>query len=216
MQNRAILGALSLLLVVVVPSAAQAQSGDAAVRAAFEDYRGALEARDGSRAAGRVTASTVDFYERCRRAALTMPRAELEEQDFIFRYTTLSLRVELTAARLSAMTGQDVFERAVNEGQVGSGISRMQIQRVRVDGDEAELRLGHGSGPSAPIQLRRESRRWRVDIAQLIALTAPVMARMASSMGDTDENAGLTALLGVTLGRSVDDTVWEPLVPSDA
>jgi len=213
MNNGLSLSVLALTL-VLLPTAAQAQSGDAAVRAAFEDYRGALEARDGPRAAGRVTASTLDFYERCRRAALNMPRAQLEREDFIFRYTTLSLRVELPAARLSAMTGRDVFERSVNEGQVGSNISRMQIQGVRVNGDEAEIRLGHGEGPTAPMQLRREGRRWRVDIAQLIALTAPLMARMASSMGDTDENAGLTALLGATLGRSVDDSVWEPLVRS--
>jgi len=201
--------ALTLAL-VLIPACAQAQPGDAAVRAAFEDYRGALDARDGSRAARRVTASTIDFYERCRRAALSMPRAELERQDFIFRYTTLSLRVELSAARLSAMTGQDVFERAVNEGQVGSGA--MQIQRVEVTGDEAEVRLGHRSGgPTAPLQMRRERGRWRVNIAQLVALTAPMMARMASSLGDGDENAGLTALLSMSLSQPVDDSVWEPL-----
>ncbi|HJL17400.1 MAG TPA: hypothetical protein RMH99_17155 [Sandaracinaceae bacterium LLY-WYZ-13_1] len=199
------------LACLAIPGAALAQSSEAAVRSAFDAYVEALEARDGDRAAGRVTADTLAFYDECRRAALTMPRDELEGRDFIFRYTTLSLRHELDAARLSPMSGHDVFARAVDEGQVGANISQMEVTGVQVRGDRARLRLATPSGGQAPLELRREGGRWRVDIGQLIRATSPALARAAGQMGGGDENAGLTRLLGAASGSAVSPSVWRPL-----
>jgi hypothetical protein len=205
------LPALLLLAAAALPAAASAQRGDAAVRQAFDGYRQALTARDGSGAADLVTGETIRFYDACRRAALGMPRDELEERDFIFRYTTLLLRHELDAERLASMSGRDVFERAVDRGQVGSNISAMQVQGVQVRGDRARLRLRSPSGGRAPLELRREDGRWRVDIAGLVRLTSPAMARLARQMGGGDENRGLTQLLAAAGRRPVSPTVWRPL-----
>lgn len=208
-----------LFLVSALPAAGHAQTAPlespavdpiVEVRAAFETYRRALVARDGVTAVEAVTAGTVAFFDECRRAALSMPRAQLESRDVIFRYTVFELRSRPDAARLRDMSGRDVFVRAVQEGQVGANIASFRVGAVEVSGDAATVEL-RASGGSMPITLRREGSTWRLDIVELVRRSSVALGRMAANLASGDENAGIFRLLQMTTQRPTTETLWSPV-----
>lgn len=180
------------------------------VRAAFEAYRRALVGRDGAAAVAAVTGGTVAFFDECRRAALTMPRAQLESRDVIFRYTVFELRSRPDAARLRTMSGRDVFVRAVAEGQVGANIATLQAGDVEVDGDRATIEL-RAPGGTMPVTFRKEGSSWRLDIVELVRQSSAALGQMAARLSAGDENAGIFRLLQMTTQRPTTEALWSPV-----
>ena len=191
---------------------AQRTTGDAAVVAAFEGYRGALVARDGASAMRFLLPSAAAYYEECRVAAIEMPEAELRGRSVIFRYTVLDIRHRHTLAQARATSGRAILRQAVSDGRVGSAVSSVRTGAVEIRGDRAllELRPATGAGVMRA-RLVRVRGHWKLDLIALITSGERAVDAQLAALGGGDTNAGILRAFQALTGRPADAKIWEPL-----
>ncbi|MEM8933979.1 MAG: hypothetical protein AAGE94_22500 [Acidobacteriota bacterium] len=115
---------------------------EAAVRAAFEEYRAALLSADGARAARAVDRPTIDWYQGTIDKARSIDRGGLDELTIMEKFTVLRLRHEFDRAALDAMTGESLFALAVeNEWVNRTSVERVELARITLDGDAASASI---------------------------------------------------------------------------
>lgn len=194
-----------------VPASAAAQATHPAVTE-LRAYQQATIDRDGDAAARRVTAATIDFYERCRRAALTMPEAELRAEPGLVRLTTLSLRMDHTAAQLRRMDGRGVLASMIDDGQV-SGLDDVVVGDVHPGARATRIDLRRESGARmGTVTMRRERGEWRLDLVELMQAVNAMLDREVAGFPGGRDGAMMMALAAMHRGRRPPETdIWVPL-----
>lgn len=182
-----------------------------AVRAAFESYRQALIEEDGAAAADRISANSVEAYQRFRDLALSGSREEVGELSMVHRMQVLLLRHRIEPDALEAMNGRTAFAHAVDEAWVGAGgIARLEIHHVAVRGDEARANVGVGPAPSPDIfRFLREDGEWRFDLMPSLSSAEGALRQMAAARG-VEENEFLLGMIGSMSGEPATDALFEP------
>lgn len=191
----------------VEPEGPEAQ----AVRETFEGYRRALVAEDGEAAAGLVSESTLEAYQRYRDLALTGSEEAVKELSMVERMQVLILRHRVEADALEMMTGRGVFAHAVDEGWVGAGgIGRLQIHRVNVRGDQATANVGMGPAPSPELfRFLKEEGEWRFDLMPTLTSAEGALQQMAAARG-VEENEFLLGMITSMSNEPATEALWQP------
>jgi hypothetical protein len=148
-----------------------------AVREAVRQYAGALEARDPKAAASTVVTETFELYEDLRLLASSAARAQLEQSDLMTVMLVLQIRARFSRSDLEAVSGRELFDRAVEAGLVGENVSDVTLDEVWIDdaGVHAEIRI---EGEPV-VWLRKQEDHWRVDIPEMIRVLGPQVEEMA-------------------------------------
>ena len=186
------------------------------VPAAFDAYRAAVTARDGSAAVDLVTAGSQAFYQRLRDAALTAAPREVADLPPADQLMVLRLRHEFTAAELQPLNGAELIRIAVSEAWASPKVlAPLTVVAVDETGDTATARVER-AGEAVPIRLvfRRENAAWKLDLPELArgsdaALAETLAFRARRAKVTVDEV--LRWVIEDTSGHLVDKDLWQPL-----
>ena len=180
------------------------------VRASFERYRKAVQARQGSVAAREVDESTRRYYDKLRATALSAP--DIHPLALSDKIMVLRLRIELSPALLHDLDGRGLIAYAVDKGWVsGEQIGSATLGKITVSGSRAEapLIMGKQTG-RAPFVFHKEKDGWRVDLTAFNATTTRELKAVAKQQKLTEDQLVMN-LLQQLLGRAVPEKVWQPL-----
>lgn len=192
-----------------------AQSERAAVRSAFDSYRSAALAKNGSTAADLLNKTSLDYYDGCRRDALTLPEKELGIIGSPSKLlTVLAMRAEFDAGTLKSLTAEALVANAVSKGMVGAeGLRRTALGEVLVDGDVASApALADGKPAGFQFLFSKEQDRWKLDITALNRTADPVLSREASEAHLSTPDY-VDRLLAARYGAAKVKSLHRPLQP---
>lgn len=210
-ERRTLLG---LLLAIGLPL--DVSANEAAIRLAFDRYRDALVARDGSAAAAAVTATSHAYYERLRDLALDADRPTLGRLGLAEQVAILRLRHEFTATELTPLSGSEVIATSVAESWDSPHVlQRLHIDKVELQKDEALTTVLPSSG-SDPVSYRFELKNgeWKLDLVHLAQSSEPILAQALELLARRTRTHGSdTLVLAVehSSGHLVEKDLWAPL-----
>jgi hypothetical protein len=183
------------------------------VKRCFLDYREAIGKPDGERAASLAAASTLDYFEFTRRAALSMPEPELRKRGLMDRLQILTIRARIPAATLRAVDGRGLFAVAVQEGMTGSMAKTLEPGEVELDGSSARLGIRTDEEtlpPGSGFRLAREADGWKLDVISVAALAEPEFEQMLRDL-DPDLDVALLRVLSKVAKKPIDRSIFRPL-----
>lgn len=183
---------------------------EAGVRAGLERYRQALIDRDPALAATTVTPETFDLYEEILELSLeARPEQLLDDHPLSVSFNVFASRVLLGDELLDVADGQRLFEIGVERGLVGDTAATIELESIRVDGDEAFGMVG-----GAPIiRFVRADGQWLVDVPYIswFAFDENEAAMVQSLTGRADaDRAELFETLAIGYGSSWDE-IGQPI-----
>lgn len=200
----------------VAPAAPSAAEDEAAVRQVFLGYRKAIDEKSGERAASFAATRTIEYFDAMRRAALSMPAAELRKQPTMDRLMALTMRARFDAAVLRKLDGRGLFALGVDEGMVGKDVLSLDPGAVVVAGDTARIGLvsrGQEVPPESGFRFERERGHWRLDVMSIAPLATPALEQMLASV-DADPDVAMVRLLEKIAGKPLGAAIWEPPDPA--
>ena len=155
---------------------------EAAVSAAFERYRLALLDQDPTGASAAVVTDTFVFYQEILDRSLDAgPEQLLEDLPFSTSFNVVVSRGLLGDELLDVADGRRLFEVGVERGFIGDAVATIELESIRVAGDEA---VGIVGGLPV-VRLVRTDGQWLVDL--------PYITRFAL---DDNEDAVVEGLTG--------------------
>jgi hypothetical protein len=188
-----------------------ATTDEAAVRQVFLDYRKAIDAKRGHDAASVAATRTIDYFETMRRAALSMPAAELRKRPTMDRLMALTIRARFEPAVLRKLDGRGLFALGVDEGMVGKDVQSLDPGPVELDGDTARIGLvtrGDSVPPQSGFRFDREKGAWKIDVMSITPLATPVLEQALARI-DPDPDVAMVALLEKLVGKPLGATIWQ-------
>jgi hypothetical protein len=216
-RTRGRLARLLLAAVVVVAGAAGCSGDDEAdpaeaVASGYSAYAEAVSAKEGGRASGLVTTSTLDHYDGLRELALTAREAALAEERIIDQLAVLSMRASIPAATLRTADSRGVVAAAVTAQVISSGgTGASALSDVTVTGDTATASLGVDDGsPRVPLRFRREGGVWKVDLTGLLE-PAETALKAAVEREKLTPKALLQQVMTSRVGAAKAERLWEPI-----
>ncbi len=141
------------------------------IRAALDGYVAALAAADGRRALTYVDSGTLDLYGEL--LQLAAAPVHVDEMDFIDAILVVRLRLRFSEQELAALTAEDVFVTAIDEGLlISTPGERISFDAFNITDDEA---TGEVKGSPA-MWFAREGGEWKVALGRTFAEYAPVLS----------------------------------------
>lgn len=215
---RAVL-ALSILWTVAAgaadaPAKPRDQAADArAIQTSFSQYREALLAGDGAKAADAVSARTIAFYDGIVRHALTTPRPQLLELDLISKLMVLRMRHEFTRSQLAAMTGRDALVTGVSKGWISKSSVANVERLVDIEVGSAEASASMPGAAGIPVfRFVNEAGQWKLDLVASFGLAGAAMKEAVTKSGLTEEQF-IVRLLAIASSKQVDERIFSPPAP---
>ncbi|MFQ5415503.1 MAG: hypothetical protein ACE5FL_00495 [Myxococcota bacterium] len=209
--------ALAVAFLVVPHAAAHGSaevSGVAAVEQGFANYRGALMARDGARAAAAVSRNSLAYYDNIRRLALKAEKEDLAVIEGTERMLVLGIRHQAPKGLLESATPLELLAHAVDVGLVSdASVAATGLGRVKIDGDMARAFVVVDGEPTRSVlQFVREDGVWKFDLEFAMRASSGLVAAIATQSG-LSEDAVILNLLSQGSGRPVGPEIWRPLTP---
>lgn len=179
---------------------------EAAVRKAFENYRVALQARNGTNAAAIVDQKTLEWYDRILELARSADRAQLAQFDLMVQFSVLQARLAHTGKALESMDGRGFFVAAVEAGMVSdSSVAAFQIDRIEISGNRGSL---FTKGMQTPVfQLFHDGEHWRIELWKVMAMAEPAFRKLFAESGHSDAIDWCLATLDATAPEKVDPSL---------
>lgn len=191
------------------PSRSQREAADrASIQKVFAQYREALTANEGSKAADLVSARTIVFYDEIVSHALKMPREKMGRLDFVAKFTVLRVRHEFDKAEIEKMTGRQLFILGVDRGWISksSVASIGQLTEIKVDQHQAAASIAQAPGIPA-FHFVNESGQWKLDLILSFQLANDAMGAEIAKTGMTEEEFIVRAL-NMLSSKKFDDRVF--------
>ena len=167
---------------------------------------------DGTRAVGRVSESTLDYYGVIHQLALRATPEILNQANIGDRLLILMVRHRIAPDVLAAMNGERLFVHAVNEGWIGkNGVEKLEVGSVAMRENTARA-IMVASGKPTPIHITmKKEGGWRVDLTSILPVTNRAFGEAVKRMGMSENDFILLTLDSLT-GKTVPDTIWQPVV----
>ncbi|MGH9117796.1 MAG: hypothetical protein ACRD0A_07925 [Acidimicrobiales bacterium] len=199
-----------------VGAEAAVAADEAGARAAFVAYQQAVVDGRGADAASRVTAGTIDHYERLRRLAVAATVDDLAAEPMVDRLAVVLLRTRFPLGDLEAATGATVLAGAVDVGMIGRQVGALVAGDVSVDptGERVTVSAVDGAGRLLDVDLAREGSGWKVDLTALLAAADTGLRQLAVAQG-VAENDLILAMVAATTGVTIGPEIFDPPRPPD-
>jgi hypothetical protein len=200
-----------LVLALLVPALALAESDSDAVRKVFGSYREALLTGKGGDAAALLAKPTFAYYEQMRQLALWGEAEAVRGQVLANQLQILLLRLRVPAVKLEKMSSRELIAYAIDEGWIGKeSAGKLQPGDVLVEKDIATLAVViEGTGAAPGFRFHREEGRWRLDLVPLLQMSSVMLQLVAKQKGVPEEQLMLEMLERV-VDRKVGPEVWTP------
>ena len=177
------------------------------VKQSFDKFRQALMNSDGRAAGQNVTRSTLDFYNKCRQAALTAYPQDLEKLMQAEVILIMQLRYLLEAAKMRAMDGLGVFSWGVESGLIDKdSLSDIELMSVDYNGAKATAEIGNAGGPGGGLNFYREDGVWKLDLMRLLTGLEPEFDSLRQESGKDKAGFALYSL-EQTYGATIDPKI---------
>jgi len=202
----------SLLLALALSMVAASQADSQSVKLGFSNYKQALLAKDGARAASAVSANSLSYYGRMRTLALSGTKPQVQARDGTEQILILGLRVRAPSAILKSGSPADLIAYAVDEGMISPGtVARTELGQVTIEGDlaEAELVLDGKPVSGGVFRFHHEGTSWKFDLEHASMLARGLFRALAEKRGVSEE-ALILDLLSRASGRPIGEEVWTP------
>ncbi len=188
---------------------------DAALRALLADYKKAIYARDGEKAAALVAEPTITYFEAVRKDALYAAEADVRKKPLMDRLMVVIVRARVDADRLRKSDGKGLFVHAVNEGMVGEEARTLEPGAVEVEGDLGKIGIRSGKDevpPDLGFRAYRESGTWKLDVMSVSKIGAPALQKVLQDI-DPDVDQAMLKLLEMMTGRKIGLEIYKPIDP---
>jgi hypothetical protein len=192
-------------------SAQEPQSEEELIRHAFVTYRGAILQQQGQSAVRIVNGATVQYYARMKALALEGQEKEVRQLTPMNKLMVLSLRHRVPADDLRAMTPEEAFIHAVNQGWIGKdSVLDSDIGQLQVFGNNASAEYVK-SGKPTPLKYRftKEDEKWKIDLTALMPVADQAMSMLIKKEG-LDEDTFIVSLIEAVSGKKVLPSIWQP------
>lgn len=178
----------------------------------FEEYKSAILKEKGNEAVGKVSKSTIAYYEKSRVEALEADSATVANLTVIDKIMVLTLRSKMSANELSAMNGRTLFEYSVDQGMVGkNSVANGSIGEIKMKGENAEGYIAI-NGEVSPIffLFSQENGEWKIDLTSVFDVSNEGMKQMIDATGYA-ENDYVIMVLQMATGAELSSSIWQPL-----
>jgi len=205
---------MSWLLLSLVCLSGCGKDETPSIQKAWEDLYAAHAAKDSQKAVGLVSQSTVDFYERLRKAALEADEPEVKAMRFFDKYMILQMRARMAPDYLRSLTGQQVFMVSVRDGWDAKQYADVpELNNIKVDGDTATANMVV-RGKEAPFDYGfvKEDGVWKHDLTKMMDLLSDMTAqamRAKPSNVQLDMDDLLLITLRMQTGKEVSPEIWK-------
>lgn len=202
-----VLVAVTSLFAFVISASAGKATDAAAIQNVFSQYKEALLASDGSRAADLVSSRTIVYYEEILGLALNTPKRKLADLDFISKFMVLRIRHEFDKTTLAKMTGRELLILGVKRGWISkSSVSNIgELTHIKVRDDQASASIPVAPGLPA-FYFHNESGQWKLDLLSSFELGNAAMKQEIAKSGLTEEQFILRALAMLS-PKNVDERI---------
>lgn len=205
--------ALVALIFILHPAlfAQGSQSEEGLIRRAYLSYKEAILQQQGQSAVLLVNRATLQYYGRMKSLALKGQEKEVRLLSPMNKIMVLSLRHRIPVDVLRAMTPEEVFAHAVNQGWIGKdSVLDSDIGQLRVFGNDASAEYVKGGKPT-PLKYRftKEDEKWRIDLTALMPVGDQAMSMLIKKEG-LDEDTFIISLIESVSGEKVSPSIWQP------
>ncbi len=211
-MKRALTVLLLALFWALGPAAAQGVGEERAVRQTFDDYRNALQDRQGDIAGFLVTPETLAFYAAAAKAAVHATPEELADLPLVQQLLALRLRQAVPGGKLKDMTPEEIVGLSVYQGLVDAqGLRGLRLGDIRIDGDVALAPQVDPWGRDIGVtwRFRKTQGTWRVDLRPTLMAANALLVAMKRERGTSDRRF-LLDLVRASSGLRTDESLFVP------
>jgi hypothetical protein len=182
----------------------------AEIRAAYAEYRSALQEGDGEKAATLSDANTAAYYEKMLELARHADSTQVARLDVMDRITVLGLRMQADED-LAEMDARDAIALGAASGMMGGDeMGALELGTITVDGDKATAPIRmYGLPVPAKFHFQREGGDWKVDMTPLFTILRMTFDQMALRSG-MPTNDWLMDMLEASTGERPGNAIWHP------
>lgn len=183
------------------------------VRENFNAYKYALLNDLGSDASDLVSARTIHYYEQLLALALTGDEKALKNLPGFDRMVVLSMRHNIPAEELVAITAKELFAFGVQDEWITKqNIAPYELGDIGVFGNYATANIRRGENNTERyLEFRKENGVWRLNLTPLIDESKQQFALKLSQL-QGDENQAIVDLIESMSGNKVSKTIWNPIL----
>ncbi len=179
-----------------------------AVKSNFSRYKSAIRNNNGSAASKLVSQSTIDYYTRIKKIALSGPAPQVRNLGVVDKLIVLTLRHRVPRSRLDSMSGKDLFEHTVSSGWTKAPQDKLGF----ISGNE-ELAFGHLSPDGKPgidkLKFMKEANSWKFDVTSLLEISEKTYKEKLSGSNSSPDQFVLS-ILENSSGKKVRRNIWYP------
>ena len=178
----------------------------------YQQYRQAIESRDGERAASLVSRASLDYYGKMLALALHGKREDLGGLGLADKYLVLCIRHRLPRETVPSLTAETLYATVVAKAWFGRAHTQgRDMGAVTVSKNAARgVQVVQGQETDESITFLREKGDWKIDLGYQTAIIEAELAK-AMKMSTLPEETFLVHILGVATQKRVPSDVWEPL-----
>ena len=181
-----------------------------AVKETWENVKKATLEKDGALAAENFSVEMIGYYGELRDQALTADREALLQMPVMRRLAVLGMRLRLSTEELEAMSGKDLFVRALEEGWIkfhlqGDGLAELKVN----DGHITALTTMGGKPTTLRVHFLEEDGEWRFDYTPNMAAAAGMLEQMGRSSELSEEEFAAQMIKNSTK-LDLKESDWNP------
>ncbi|MCP5004767.1 MAG: hypothetical protein GY941_12630 [Planctomycetes bacterium] len=191
----------------------QQVTGDNGVRVAFNNYKNAILNQDGIKAAKYVSTSTIEYYGKIMKFALTGKRDEVRTLSTIDKMMVILLRHRIEAKELSKMTPEKLFVHSVDNGWIGKdSVINSDIGEITESSNNATaVSINYGKKTPLKYQFVKENDQWKLDWTAVMPISDKSF-KQAIETSNLDEDEYIIKILESISGKKLSEDIWQPLI----
>jgi hypothetical protein len=205
-------GLLFALICFVAIGFGQSKSDQDEIKSCFASYKASLLESNGKETIKQVDQTTFKYYERILKTCISGDSVSVEALPLLDKITVLALRHRINKEEILKMDASSLLEYSINSGMVGkNSVMNIELGDVEVSGKFAKGQV-ITNGKAAPLffHFNQEGNQWKIDITSIFKPSQMALQKMIKGMGQS-ENQFVINMLQMATGKSVKNSIWQPL-----
>lgn len=185
---------------------------EARIRALFQEYKAAIQDKDGEGAVDLLDSETLGYYEELLQHIRMADSASIATFRLTDKVTVLSMRHRLAAEEIWSFDNKALLVYAVEEGLLGRDAAVIpNLDEVKVEGNWAVGKIKTPEGMRAPrFHFNREGDAWKMNLLNIFDMSDELL-RSAVTKSNMQEGAFLRIALEKMHGDALRADILEPV-----